>query len=83
MSHPFLTALTALTLAQNLGGISVEEVSNTGTAGVEAGLKLYVLEKTYINFAAEYSYLFNDTDDFENKSNDGIYLYNIGPGFNW
>ncbi len=70
-------------LGANLGGIYGEEVSNTGTAGLEAGLKLYVLEKTYINFGVEYAFLFNDTDDFQNKSNNGIYLYNIGVGFNW
>jgi hypothetical protein len=58
-------------------------VSNTGTAGLEAGLKLYVLDKTYINFGVEYAFLFDDTDDSENKSNNGIYLYSIGVGFNW
>jgi hypothetical protein len=46
-------------------------------------MKLYVLKKTYINFGVEYSWLFEDTDDFDNKSNDGLYLYNIGVGFNW
>jgi hypothetical protein len=70
-------------LGANLGGIYGEDVSNTGAAGIEAGLKLYVLKKTYINFGIEYSWLFEDTDDFDNKSNDGLYLYNIGVGFNW
>jgi len=70
-------------LGVNLGGIYGENTKNTGTAGVEAGLKLYVLEKTYINFGMEYAFLFNDSNDFQNKSNNGIYLYNIGIGFNW
>jgi hypothetical protein len=70
-------------LGVNLGGIYGKGVSNTGTAGVEAGLKMYVLDKTYINFGAEYAFLFEDTNDFENKSNNGIILYTIGVGFNW
>jgi len=70
-------------LGVNLGGAYGESVKDTGTAGVEAGLKLYVLETTYINFGVEYSWLWEDGDDFENKANDGLYLYNIGVGFNW
>jgi hypothetical protein len=70
-------------LGANLGGIYGKEVSNTGTAGLEAGLKVYVLDKTYLNFGVEYAFLFEDTKDFENKSNNGIYLYTIGVGFNW
>jgi len=69
-------------LGVNLGGIYGESVSNTGTAGVEAGLKLYVLQKTYINFGVEYSFLFEDENDINNSYDDGIYLYNIGVGFN-
>jgi hypothetical protein len=71
-------------IGANLGGIyGGDNVDSTGQAGLEAGLKLYVLEKTYINFGVEYSFLFDDTKDFDNKSNDGIYSYTIGVGFNW
>ena len=44
---------------------------------------VYVLEKTYINFGIEYSFLFEDSNDFNNSVDDGLYLYNIGVGFNW
>jgi hypothetical protein len=72
-------------LGANLGYIYGDDdvVDDTGAAGLELGLKLYVLKKTYINFGVEYSWLFDDTKDFDNKSNDGLYLYNIGVGFNW
>ena len=72
-------------LGVNVGYIYGEDdvVDDTGAAGLEAGLKLYVLKKTYINFGVEYSWLFDSTDTFDNNSNDGIYLYNIGVGFNW
>jgi hypothetical protein len=83
IAYNFLDDAVSPYLGANLGGIYGENVSNTGTAGLEAGLKWYVLDKTYINFGMEYAFLFNDTSDFENKSNNGIYLYNIGVGFNW
>jgi hypothetical protein len=37
----------------NLGGIYGNGVSETGAAGVEGGLKWYVLQKTFINFGVE------------------------------
>jgi len=70
-------------LGANLGGIYGENVSDTGAAGIEGGMKLYVLTKTYINFGVEYSWLFDDTNDFDSGSNDGIWLYNVGVGFNF
>ncbi len=70
-------------LGVNIGGIYGESVADTGTAGIEAGMKLYVLKKTFINFGIEYSFLFEDSNDFDNSVNDGLYLYNIGVGFNW
>jgi len=83
IDYNFLNGTYRPFLGVNVGGLYGENTSNTGTAGVEAGLKLYVLDKTYINFGVEYSYLFEDSKDFQNKSNNGQYLYNIGVGFNW
>lgn len=83
ISYNFLDGNYRPYLGVNMGGIYGESVSNTGTAGLEAGLKLYVLEKTYINFGIEYSFLFEDSNDFNNSVDDGLYLYNIGVGFNW
>lgn len=83
INYNFLAGSYRPYLGVNAGGIYGESVSNTGTAGVEAGLKLYVLQKTYINFGVEYSFLFEDENDINNSYDDGIYLYNIGVGFNW
>ena len=70
-------------IGANLGYVYGELVENTGQAGVELGMKMYVLQKTYINFGAEYSWLFDDSSDFDNKTNDGFFSYTIGVGFNW
>tara|TARA_R110002110_G_scaffold413729_1_gene641612 strand:+ start:103012 stop:103530 length:519 start_codon:yes stop_codon:yes gene_type:complete len=67
----------------NVGGLYGENVKNTGTAGVEAGVKYYVLDKTFINFGAEYAFLFNDGDDIDNSYDDGAFFYNIGVGYNF
>lgn len=70
-------------LGVNLGGIYGESVSNTGAAGVEAGVKWYVLDKTYINLGAEYQFLFQDADDIDTAYDDGAFFYQLGVGFNF
>lgn len=67
----------------NLGGVYGESVSDSGSAGLEGGLKYYVLPKTYIGFGIAYQFLFSDGDDFDNKVNDGAFLYTLGVGFNF
>ena len=58
----------------NLGALYGENVKNTGTAGLEAGLKYYVLDNTFINFGVEYAFLFDDGDDVDNSFNDGAFF---------
>ncbi len=67
----------------NVGGIYGEDVDTTGSAGLEAGLKYYVKEKTFISFMGEYQFLFDDTDDVDEQFDDGAFLYNLGIGFNF
>ncbi len=67
----------------NIGGFYGDSVSNTGSAGLELGLKGYVLDRTYITFQAEYDYLFNTTDDFSSNFDDGAIFYSLGIGFNF
>ena len=83
IDYNFLDGTYRPYIGANLGGIYGESVKNTGTAGLEAGLKLYVLQKTYINFGIEYSFLFEDENDINNSYDDGVYLYSLGVGFNW
>jgi hypothetical protein len=70
-------------LGANIGGIYGDGVSNTGVAGLEGGLKYYVKDDTFINFGVQYEFLFNDTDDIDNRFNDGAFFYSIGVGFNF
>ena len=67
----------------NIGGIYGEDVSDTGTAGLEAGLKFYVKEKTFISLMGEYQFLFEDGDDIDDQFDDGAFFYNLGVGFNF
>ncbi|MCB1844697.1 MAG: outer membrane beta-barrel protein [Halioglobus sp.] len=67
----------------NIGAIYGDGVKNTGSAGLEAGVKYYVLDKTFINFGVEYAFLFDDGDDIDNSFDDGAFFYNLGVGFNF
>lgn len=67
----------------NIGGIYGEEVKDTGAAGLETGLRFYVKDKTYIGLQVEYQFLFDDSDDIDNRFNDGAYFYTVGVGFNF
>ena len=70
-------------LGANIGGIYGENVNDTGTAGVEAGLKVYVKPKTYIALQTEYQFLFEDADQIDNQFDDGAFFYTLGIGFNF
>jgi hypothetical protein len=65
----------------NIGGIYGEGVNDTGAAGVEAGLKWFVKEETFIMFMAEYQFLFEDADDIDDTFDDGAFSYTVGVGF--
>jgi len=67
----------------NLGYIYGESVNESGTAGLELGLKYFVLDKTFISVGAEYQFLFEDGDDADDQFEDGVYLYTVGVGFNF
>ncbi len=67
----------------NIGGIYGDGVNDTGSAGLEAGVKFYVKEKTFISLMGEYQFLFDDADDIDDQFDDGAFLYNVGIGFNF
>jgi len=70
-------------LGANIGGIYGDGVKDTGTAGLEGGLKWYVKDKTFIDFAVQYQFLFDNADDIDNRFDDGAYFYSLGVGFNF
>ncbi|MCC4264228.1 hypothetical protein LL240_07140 [Oceanimonas baumannii] len=67
----------------SLGGIYGDGVQDTGIAGLEAGLKYYVLPTTFVQARAEYQFLFDDGDSAENNFDDGAWAYTVGMGLNF
>ena len=65
------------------GGIYGDNVEDTWAAGVELGAKYYVKSSTFLFAVAEYSWLFSDTDDLEDRFDDGAIFWNAGIGFNF
>jgi len=70
-------------IGANLGGIYGDGVEESGTAGVEAGAKFYVKEKTFIMGMVEWQYLFEDADEIDNNFDDGAFFYTLGIGYNF
>ncbi len=58
-------------------------VNDSGFAGLEFGLKYYVLEKTYILARAEYQFFFDSGSSAEDNFDDGAFAYTFGMGFNF
>ncbi|GAA3530841.1 hypothetical protein GCM10022394_07650 [Zobellella aerophila] len=67
----------------SLGAIYGNGVEETGTAGLEAGLKYYVLPSTYILGRAEYQFLFDSGSSANDNFDDGAWAYVFGIGFNF
>ena len=67
----------------NVGGIYGEDVDETGAAGLEAGLKWYVKQETFIMAMAEYQFFFESADDVDDNFDNGQFLYTLGIGFNF
>tara|TARA_R110000823_G_scaffold210224_12_gene340535 strand:+ start:2906 stop:3421 length:516 start_codon:yes stop_codon:yes gene_type:complete len=70
-------------IGANIGGIYGENTKDTGIAGLEAGVRWFVQEKTFIGFGMEYAYLFDDSDDIDSSFDDGAFFYTLGVGFNF
>ena len=67
----------------NFGGIYGDMVEETWAAGIEAGAKYYVKPQTFIFALVEYSWLFDDADDVEDRFDEGAVFWNVGVGFNF
>ena len=65
------------------GGVYGDRVSDSWTAGIEAGLKYYVHSRTFVYAVAEYAWLFNKADQLEDTFDDGQINWSIGIGFNF
>lgn len=67
----------------NLGYVYGESVEDTWAAGLEAGLKYYVQDRTFVYGMVEYAWLFDDAEDIDNTFDNGRYVWSVGVGFNF
>ena len=67
----------------NAGAVYGDAVEESFTAGLEAGVKIYVHPKTFIFAMADYSWYFEDSDDADDAFDDGAYGWTVGIGFNF
>lgn len=70
-------------IGASLGVVYGDGVNDSGFAGLEFGLKYYVLEKTYILARAEYQFFFDSGSSAEDNFDDGAFAYTFGMGFNF
>lgn len=82
LNYLFLDGATRPFIGANLGGIYGDAV-DTGTAGLEFGLKYYVLPKTFILARAEYQFFFKNTTDASEGWDEGAFNYVLGMGYNF
>ena len=66
-----------------LGAIYGDGVKETGTAGLELGMKYYVLPTTFVQARAEYSFLFDSSDSASKNYDNGRWDYVVGMGYNF
>lgn len=67
----------------SLGAIYGDGVNDTGFAGLELGMKYYVLENTYILGRGEYQFFFDNGNDVDDNFSDGAWAYTVGIGYNF
>ncbi len=67
----------------NLGYNYGDRTDETFSGGPEAGVKYYVLDKTFVQGMMQYQFLFDSSNDVEDNYDDGIIYYSVGMGFNF
>ena len=67
----------------NFGGMYGDNVNDSFAAGLEAGIKYYVLQKTYLFGHFEWQWAFKDAGNVANSFDDGAFIYSAGVGFNF
>jgi hypothetical protein len=84
LNYQFLTDNTRPFVGGSLGFIYGDGVKNSSFAGLELGVKHYVLAKTYFLARAEYQFLFRSSSDATDAfRDDGVWAYTIGLGYNF
>lgn len=70
-------------IGANLGYNYGDRTEETFSAGPEAGLKYYVLDKTFVQGMVQYQFLFESGSDVDDNYDDGVLYYSVGMGFNF
>jgi hypothetical protein len=84
LNYQFLDDRARPFIGGSLGGIYGDGVKDSAFAGLEAGMKYYVLKKTYFLARAEYQFFFNDTSDASDAFQDNeAWAYTVGLGYNF
>jgi hypothetical protein len=66
----------------NFGRLYGDNTNNTWAAGLEGGLKFYVLPTTFIFGLVNYAWTFEDSSAATDNFKDGGLLWTVGVGFN-
>ncbi|MFO7551028.1 MAG: hypothetical protein R6W80_06455 [Haliea sp.] len=84
LNYQFLDDRSRPFVGASLGGIYGDGVNDSSFAGLEAGMKYYVLPKTYLLGRVDYQFLFSSTSDASDAFQDsGIWAYTLGLGYNF
>lgn len=84
VNYQFLDDRARPFVGASLGGIYGDGVKDSAFAGLEAGMKYYMLPKTYFLARAEYQFLFSSTSDATDAfQDDGAWAFTIGLGYNF
>lgn len=84
LNYQFLTDRTRPFVGGSLGGIYGEGVEDSTFAGLEGGVKYYVLPTTYFLARVEYQFFFSSSSDADDAfQDDGAWAYTVGLGFNY
>lgn len=67
----------------NLGGAYGKSVTDTWAAGIEAGVKYYVLPTTFVYVTPEYNWFFRHASGLNHRFNDGQFNWSVGVGFDF
>lgn len=70
-------------LGASIGGVYGDDINESWTAGLEGGIKYYVLPKTFLYGHFEYQWSFDNGDNPDSSFEDGSFLYAVGVGFNF
>lgn len=84
LNYQFLDNRARPFIGGSLGGVYGDGVQDSAFAGLEAGLKYYVLTKTYLLTRVEYQFLFDSASDATDAfQDDGAWAYTVGLGYNF